>query len=153
MFLKRWNSKKFFPAFGNIFHVYLTRGFQKYARNWILTMAFWATCKIAQPIQPIWQHIFALPWSALKKPSWEFNFFRIFEIPSSSRHEKCCQIFQTLFLVFQYSRNSQWVSFLERLLSADQLPVSFFSYFFQNFAENCLDLVYRLICVAFGVSV
>ena len=32
-------------------------------------MAFWATCKIAQPIQPIWQHIFALPWSALKKPS------------------------------------------------------------------------------------
>ena len=29
-------------------------------RNWVLTMAFWATCKIAQPIQPIWQHIFAL---------------------------------------------------------------------------------------------
>ena len=23
-------------------------------------MAFWAACKIAQPIQPIWQHIFAL---------------------------------------------------------------------------------------------
>ena len=22
---------------------------------------FWATCKIAQPIQPVWQHIFALP--------------------------------------------------------------------------------------------
>ena len=32
-------------------------------------MAFWATCKIAQPIQPIWQHIFALPYSALKKNS------------------------------------------------------------------------------------
>ena len=31
-------------------------------------MAFWATYKIAQPIQPIWQHIFALPCSALKKP-------------------------------------------------------------------------------------
>ena len=30
-------------------------------------MAFWATCKIAQPIQPIWQHIFAMPWSALKR--------------------------------------------------------------------------------------
>ena len=46
------------------------------------------------------------------------------------------------------------VSFLERLLSADQLPVSFF-YFFprisENFGENGLDLVYRLICVAFGV--
>ena len=42
------------------------RGFQKYARNWIVTMAFWAACKIAQPIQPIWQHIFALSWSAHK---------------------------------------------------------------------------------------
>ena len=29
-------------------------------------MAFCATYKIAQPIQPIWQHIFALSWSALK---------------------------------------------------------------------------------------
>ena len=32
----------------------------------------------------------------------------IFGIPSSSRHEKCYQINQTLFWVFQYSRNSQW---------------------------------------------
>ena len=53
--------KKVFGRFDNVFHVYLMRGFQKYARNWILTMAFWATCKIAQPIQPIWQLIFALP--------------------------------------------------------------------------------------------
>ena len=70
-------------------------------------MAFQVTCKIAQPIQPIWQHIFALSASVLKKPPWEFNFFHIFGIPSSSRHEKCCQILQTLFWVFQYSRNSQ----------------------------------------------
>ena len=90
--------------------LYLMRGFQKYARNWILTMAFWATCKIAQPIQPIWQHIFALPWSALKKPPWEFNFFRIFGIPSSNRHEKCCQNLQTLFGVFQYFRKSHWTT-------------------------------------------
>ena len=71
-------------------------------------MAFWATCKIAQPIQPIWQHIFALPWSALKKPPWEFNFFHIFGIPSSSRHEKRCQMLQTLFLLFQCSKNPMW---------------------------------------------
>ena len=94
-----------FVTFDNVFHVYLMRGFQKYARNWILTMAFWATCKIAQPIQPIWQHIFALPWSALKKPPWEFNFFHIFGIPSSSRHEKCCQMLQTLFWLFQWPKN------------------------------------------------
>ena len=72
-------------------------------------MVFWVTCKIAQPIQPIWQHIFALPWSALKKPPWEFNFLHIFRIPSSSRHEKCCQLLQTLFWVFQYSRNSHCI--------------------------------------------
>ena len=41
---------------------------------------------------------------------WLFEgyFFHIFGIPSSSRHEKCCQILQTLFWVFQYSKNSQW---------------------------------------------
>ena len=77
-------------------------------RNWVLTMAFWATCKIAQPIQPIWQHIFALPWSALKKPPWEFNFFHIFGIPSSSRHEKCCQMMERLFVLFHHSRNIPW---------------------------------------------
>ena len=71
---------------------------------------FWVTCKIEQPIQPIWQQIFALPWSALKKPPWGFNFFHIFGIPWSSRHEKCCQILQTLFWVFLYSRNSQCIS-------------------------------------------
>ena len=32
--------KKVFRGFDNIFHVYLMRGFQKYARNWILMVAF-----------------------------------------------------------------------------------------------------------------
>ena len=36
------------------------------------------------------------------------QFFHIFGIPSS-RHEKHCQILQTLSWVFQYSRNSQWL--------------------------------------------
>jgi hypothetical protein len=87
---------------------FFMRGFQKYERNWILMMAFWATCKIAQPIYPIWQHIFAPPWSALKKPLWEFNFFHIFGIPSSSRYEKHSQMLQTLFWLFQCSKNSRW---------------------------------------------
>ena len=69
-------------------------------------MAFWFTCKIAQPIQPIWQHIFALSWSALKKPPWEFNFFRIFGIPSSSRHKKCCQMLEDFLpYIFHHSRH------------------------------------------------
>ena len=48
------------------------------------------------------------PASALKKPPWEFNFFHIFGIPSSSRHEKHCQMSQTLFWLFQCSKNPQW---------------------------------------------
>ena len=36
-------------------------------------------------------------------------FFHIFGIPLLSRHKKHCQILQTLFWVFQYSRNSQCV--------------------------------------------
>ena len=67
-------------------------------------MAFWATCKIGQPIQPIWWQSFALSWSALKKPSWGLNFLHIFEIPSSSRHEKRCQMLKRHFGVFEYSR-------------------------------------------------
>ena len=53
--------KKYLEDLTTFSYVYLMRGFQKYERKWIITMAFWATCQIAQPIQPIWQHIFALP--------------------------------------------------------------------------------------------
>ena len=81
------------------------RGLQKYAKNWNLGVAFWATCKIGQPIQPIWQQFFALPWSALKKPSWELNFLHIFAVPLSSRYEKCCQILDRLFVLFHHFRN------------------------------------------------
>ena len=47
------------------------------------------------------------------KSLWEFNFFHIFGISSSSRHEKRCQIFQTLFWVLQYSRNSAIIMVLK----------------------------------------
>ena len=115
--------KKVFGGFDNVFHVCLMRGFQKYEINQVLTMAFWATWKIAQPLQPIWRLIFTLPYSALKKPSWGFNFFHTFGNPSSSTHEKCCQIFQTLFWVFQYSRNSQWHVIIYVFLYYRSFPV------------------------------
>ena len=92
---------KVFEGFDNVFHVYLMRGFQISIWKKLNSHdGFCATCKIAQPNQPIWQQILALPKSALKKPPWEFNFFHIFRIPTSSRHEKCGQIFQTLFWYF-----------------------------------------------------
>ena len=40
------------------------------------------------------------------------RYIHIFGIPLSSRHKKCCQILQTLFWVFQYSRNSQCLALL-----------------------------------------
>ena len=43
------------------------------------------------------------------------NFFHIFEIPSSSRHEKRCLILQTLFWLFQYSRNSVILSLFSEM--------------------------------------
>ena len=101
------------------------RGFQKHERNWIFTMAFWATCKIAQPIQPIWQHILpclSLPQRATVRIQF-LPYFWNFGIPSSSRHEKRCQILQTLFQIFQYSRNSHGLSSKERTASSRVLDI------------------------------
>ena len=33
--------QKVFPAFDDVSHLYLMRGFQKYARNWVPNMTFW----------------------------------------------------------------------------------------------------------------
>ena len=46
-----------------------------------------------------------LPWSALKKPSWELNFLHNFAVPLSIRHKNCCQILERFFDVFYHSRN------------------------------------------------
>ena len=71
--------------------------------------------------------IFCFHWSALKKPSWELNFFHIFAVPLSSRDEKCFQMLEILFVVFQHSRNivckvtsktSQILSTIRAVLSA-----------------------------------
>ena len=39
-------------------------------------------------------------------PMWNFISFAYFTIPSSSRHEKCCQMLERLFVVFDHSRNT-----------------------------------------------
>ena len=60
-FLEYWNTQKSVWRIWQRFSCLLDEGIPKIWRNWILTVAFWATCTIAEPIQPIWQHIFALP--------------------------------------------------------------------------------------------
>ena len=52
----------------------------------------------------------ALVKSALKKPPSKFNFFHTFGIPSSSRHEKHRPMLQTLFWLFQCSKNPRWLT-------------------------------------------
>ena len=47
--------------------MFFMRGLQKYAKNKIFTISFWATYKIGQPIQPIWQQccvLSCLPWKS-----------------------------------------------------------------------------------------
>ena len=90
MFLEWRNTTQILEIFDNLSYVYLMGRLQKYARNWNFTMFVSFICKTGQTIKPIQQNFFALSWSVLKKLSLEFNFFHIFEIPSSSRHEKQC---------------------------------------------------------------
>ena len=71
----------------------------------LLILAFWATCKIGQPIQAIRNQVFALWWSALEKPVWELNCLHIFEILSSNRNKKRWRMLEGLFMVFYHSRN------------------------------------------------
>ena len=60
MFLSGEIAQKAFPAFDNIFHVYLMRGFQKYGRNWILTVAFWGQTKAGQKCAARWAELAVL---------------------------------------------------------------------------------------------
>ena len=71
MFMEWRNTTKIFLIYGNVFQCLLDDGIAKICNH---MMAFWATYKIAHPIQPARQYYFALFWSALKKPSWELNF-------------------------------------------------------------------------------
>ena len=58
------------------------------------------TSKI-QPIRPIWKHVFALFWSAIKKSQFNSNFLQVFEILVSNRYEKGFQVLKIVSQVFQ----------------------------------------------------
>ena len=50
----------------------------KYARNLILTMAFWRQTKAGQKIADKWAWLAVLSCKYLKNPSWDFKFFSSF---------------------------------------------------------------------------
>ena len=80
------------------------RGLQKYARNWNPTVVFWATCKIGQLIQPIWQHFFCPVLVCPQKVSLEFIFLQSYR--QVDQHEKLYQMFWNTFWGIQLlSRN------------------------------------------------
>ena len=59
-FIEHWIPKKVFVTFDNVFHVYLMREFQKYGRNWILTVAFWGQTKAGQKCAARWAELAVL---------------------------------------------------------------------------------------------
>ena len=107
-FLEHWNSQKSVCNIWQCFSCLLDEGIPKICNKLNSHDGFLSYLQNSTANSAHWQHIFALLWSALKKPLWEFNFFHIFGIPSSSRHEKRCQMLQTLFLLFQCSKNPLW---------------------------------------------
>ena len=72
VFLEYWNTQKVFAAFDNVFHVYLIRGLQKYARNLISLHIFAVpsssrhekNCQRLQRLFCVFQYSRNTPWAA-----------------------------------------------------------------------------------------
>ena len=59
-------------------------------------------------IRPVHVHLKTDKVDFKKKPPRFFFFLHFFAIHSSSRHEKCCQMLERVFCLFQCSRNIRW---------------------------------------------
>ena len=64
-----------------------------------------------QIIRPVHVHLKTDKVDLKKRPPWKNIFLHFFSIDSSSRHEKRWQMLQTLFLLFQCSKNPQFCFF------------------------------------------
>ena len=65
-----------------------------------------------QIIRPVHVHLKTDKVDLKKRPRWKNKILHFFSIDSSSRHEKRCQMLQTLFLLFQCSKNPQCPTFI-----------------------------------------
>ena len=70
-----------------------------------------------QIIRPVHVHLKTDKVDLKKRPPWKNFFLHFFSINSSSRHEKCCQMLQRLFWLFQCSKNPQWLVTLVKFYS------------------------------------
>ena len=92
-----------FLTFDHIFHVYLMRRFQKYGKNWILTVAFWGQTKAGQKFAARWAELAGNPESH-RENSISFIFLEPLHQVDMKNVVK-----SSLFGVFQYSRNSHCI--------------------------------------------
>ena len=108
----------------------------EFLESWNTQKSVWRiwqhfSCLLDEGISKIWKKLNShdgflsyLQNSTAKAP-WEFNFFHIFGIPSSSRHEKCCRILQTLFWIFPDSKNSQCMYIRSRRINIWLDPIDY----------------------------
>ena len=108
-------------------------------------MAFWEQTKAGQKCAARWAELAVLFCRLLKKPSSEFNFFHIFRIPSSSRHEEHCQMIETLSWLFQCSKNPRCDGILFWL---EYLSIAFILWFFL-----CYFLTDWILLTVFSLSI
>ena len=87
--------------------------------------------------QQIWMLVFWLLW----------NFFlHRFAMHSSSRHKKHCQMLQTLFWVFQYSRNTAFLRLSNNGVRKLVIDCSSNSFSWVKPPKNCKIKLIKFIC-------
>ena len=89
----------------------LMRGFQKYGRNWIFTVAFWGQTKAVQKCAARWGELAVLFCSSKSHLENSISFIFL-EFPHQVDMKNVVKSSQTLFWVFQYSRNSNCASLI-----------------------------------------
>ena len=108
MFLKRWYTTKSISNIWQHFSCLLDKGTAKICKKFNSHDGFLRADQEKEKVAARLAGMAVLSCRQLKKPPWDFNFLHIFAIPSSSRHEKRCQMVERLFVVFHHSRNTLW---------------------------------------------
>ena len=109
-FLEYWNTQKIVWRVWQRFFCLLDKGIPKIWQKLNSSDGFLSYLQNSTANSAHMGAHFCLSKSALQSHR-EKSISSIFlESPHQRRHEKCCQILQTIFWVFQYSRNSYWLS-------------------------------------------
>ena len=78
-----------------------------------------------------------------KRPSWKISYLHLFEILSSSRHEKRCWISERFFCLFQFFTNIRCLWLDDCMKTARRLPDDYLITA-RQLAYNCLTITWWL---------